>query len=93
MDNRDEFYANLRQTLVEQTKFPTTYLYKFIIPNEEKNIKIILKIFDFQGAVITSKKSKTNKFKSYTIHVKVKNVDEIIQKYQEVSVIEGVISL
>ncbi len=93
MDKRDEFYTKLRQTLVDQTKFPTTYLYKFIIPNEEKHHKTIMKIFDFQGAVITSKKSKTNKFKSFTIQVQVNNVDEIIQKYQEVSIIEGVISL
>lgn len=93
MDNRDEFYEKLRQTLIDQTKFPTKYLYKFIIPNEEKNIKTLMKIFDFQGAVITSKESKTTKYKSYTIHVNVKNVDEIITKYKEVSIIEGVISL
>ena len=93
MDNRNEFYEKLRQTLVEQTKFPTTYLYKFIIPNQEKNIHTLMKIFDFQGAIITSKKSKTDKFKSFSIQVKVQNADQIIEKYKEVSVIEGIISL
>lgn len=93
MDTRDEFYTKLRQTLLEQTKFPTTYLYKFIIPNIPSNIDKLMSIFDFQGAVVSSKKSKTSKFKSYTIQVKVANVDEIIKKYKEVAVIEGVISL
>lgn len=93
MDKRDEFYTKLRQTLLEQTKFPAIYLYKFIIPNEQESIDRLMKIFDFQGAVITSRKSKTTKFKSYTIQVNVTNVDQIITKYKEASVIEGIISL
>ncbi|MDP2089580.1 MAG: DUF493 family protein [Flavobacteriaceae bacterium] len=93
MDNQEEFYQKLRQTLVESTTFPTTYIYKFIVPNEESGINQLMEFFDYQGAVIISKDSKTNKYKSFTINVLTNSVDEIIQKYIEVSVIEGIISL
>lgn len=93
MDLQEEFLKKLRQTLLENTTFPTNYIYKFIVPNESTKINHLMELFNFQGAVITSKESKTNKYKSFTISVLSNSVDEIIQKYREVSVIQGIISL
>jgi len=79
--------------LIETTEFPTKYMYKFIIPSEDDKFKQIENIFDNLGAVINSKPSKTGKYISLTILVNMKSPDDIIEKYKEVSKVEGVISL
>jgi len=50
-------------------------------------------IFDNTGAVIESKQSSKGKYTSLSIMVNLANPDAVIEKYKEVGVIEGVISL
>ncbi|MEM1336628.1 MAG: DUF493 family protein [Bacteroidota bacterium] len=89
----EEFYQRLREQLWEDTTWPSNYLYKFIVPTDKEKINFIHTIFDNTGAVIESKKSKKGNYTSISITVHLKNPDEVIAKYKEVSVIEGVISL
>jgi len=89
----DEFYKRLKEQLDSTNKWPTDYLYKFIVPSDEEKIKQIQDIFDNMGAVIASKKSKNGKYTSLSITVNLKNPDEVVQKYKEVGEVEGVISL
>ena len=93
MSKASEFYDKLKKSLDETTTFPSDYMYKFIIPASEEKFKNIESIFDNMGAVINSKPSKTGKYDSLTILVKMKSSDDIIEKYIKVSKIEGVISL
>ena len=93
MSKESDFYEKLKKSLIETTEFPTKYMYKFIIPSGDEKFKQIENIFDNMGAVINSKPSKTGKYTSLTILVKMKSPDDIINKYQEVSKVEGVISL
>lgn len=89
----EAFYARLKEQLLENTVWPSNYLYKFIIPTDEKRIAEIKAIFNIAGAVIESKKSKKGTYTSISITVHLDNPDEVISKYKEVSKIEGVISL
>ena len=93
MQKQEEFYRKLKISLEETTVFPSKYMYKFIIPSDKEKLAQIEKIFDHTGAVIKTKLSKTGKYNSITILVNMKNSDEVIAKYVEVSVVEGVISL
>jgi len=93
MSKESDFYKKLKTSLLETTSFPSKYMYKFIIPTSEEKFKKIESIFDNMGAVINSKPSKTGKYTSLTILVKMKTADDIINKYQEVSKVDGVISL
>lgn len=93
MKNQDEFYKKLKINLEETTKFPSKYMFKFIIPADEAKAEKINDIFSHTGAVINTKPSKTGKYQSLTILVKMKDADEVIIKYKEVTTIEGVISL
>lgn len=93
MSKESEFYEKLKKSLDETTTFPAEYMYKFIIPASEEKLKNIESIFDNIGAVINSKPSKTGKYNSLTIMVKMESADDIIEKYIEVSKIDGVISL
>ncbi len=93
MSKESDFYEKLKKSLIETTEFPSKYMYKFIIPSGDDKFKQIEGIFDNMGAVINSKPSKTGKYTSLTILVNMKSPDDIIKKYQEVSKVEGVISL
>lgn len=93
MDKKAAFYKKLKADLEETTKFPTKYLYKFIVPTDEEKINQVETAFDHMGAVITKKSSKTGKFISISILVKMNDADEVIKKYKEVENIEGIISL
>jgi len=92
-EDTDRFYERLREKLSENTVWPSTYLYKFIVPTDPERISQIHKIFDNTGAVIESKKSKKGNYTSLSITVHLSGPDEVIVKYREVAIVEGVISL
>ncbi|SHJ70735.1 DUF493 family protein [Pseudozobellia thermophila] len=89
----EAFYIRLREQLQETTKWPSDYLYKFIVLSEPEKIAQIHKIFDNTGAVIESKLSKKGKYTSVSVTVNLNSPEEVIVKYKEVSQVEGVISL
>ncbi|GGE41202.1 DUF493 family protein [Psychroflexus planctonicus] len=92
--NDAEFYANLENKLAKTSNWPSAYLYKFIVPTSDAKIEKLVEIFDNLGAVIKTKKSSKGKFTSVSIHLKMKNPQDVISKYKEVGEkIEGVISL
>ena len=91
--NPEEFYKKLREQLTETTKWPSNYLYKFIVETATDKIAKIEAIFDNMGAVIDLKKSKNGKYTSVSITVNLKGPDQVIDKYKEVGEIGGVISL
>ncbi|TMU56249.1 DUF493 family protein [Flagellimonas algicola] len=92
-EKSDEFYARLREQLLENSSWPSKYLYKFIVPTDKEKIEQINTIFDNTGAVIESKKSKKGTYTSISITVQLESPDAVIAKYKEVSQVEGVISL
>jgi putative lipoic acid-binding regulatory protein len=89
----EDFYARLKDQLLENTNWPADYLYKFIVPTDDAKIDQIHTIFDNTGAVINLKKSKNGTYTSISVTVNLKSPDEVIAKYKEVSTVEGVISL
>lgn len=93
MDKRTEFYKKLKKKLKKDTSFPTKYLFKFIVPSDVEKIDQIEELFNFTGAVINKRTSKTGKFTSVSVHVIMKKADDIIIKYQQAEKVEGIISL
>ena len=98
MDNEKEkktaeFYERLKVELDKSNSWPAEYLFKFIVPTTEENILKVENAFNCMGAVIKTTKSKTGKFTSVSVDVTVKDSQEIIDKYQELSTIEGIVSL
>ncbi len=88
-----EFYERLKKELDLSSTWPSLYLYKFIVPTDQENILRVEDAFDCMGAVIKTTQSKTGKFTSISVDVMMKNSQEIIDKYIEVSTIKGIISL
>lgn len=92
-NNTQEFYDRLKVELDASNTWPASYLYKFIVPSLNDNVLRVEEAFNCLGAVIKTTKSKTGKFTSISVDVTVKDSQEIIDKYIEVSTIEGIISL
>ncbi len=94
MDEKtQEFYTRLKEELIKNTLWPSEYLYKFVVPTDVEKIRRIENAFNNMGAVIVTSQSKTGKYTSVSINVRIKNPDTVIEKYIEVSDIEGLISL
>ena len=88
-----EFYERLKVELDNSNSWPAEYLFKFIVPSVEDNVEKVENAFNCMGAVIKTTKSKTGKFTSISVDVTVKDAQEIIDKYQEVAIIKGIVSL
>ena len=94
MQDKVEFYKKLKSQLDDVTKkWPSEYMYKFIVPATGNGVEDVNKLFDNLGAVIKTRSSKTGKYTSVTINVVMSSSDAIIVKYRECENIEGIISL
>ena len=94
MDKKtEEFYVRLREELENTSTWPSEYLYKFIVPTDPKKIEELENAFDNLGAVIKTKQSKAGKYTSVSVNVMMENPGNVVEKYIEVSNIEGIISL
>lgn len=79
----------LKLVMDETIKFPTEYLFKFIVPVAVVHqITLIL-----QGMDIDERASSNGKYISVSAKKKFDNSDEIINIYKRASVIQGIISL
>ena len=88
-----EFYARLKQQLQEDTSWPTPYLFKFIVPAHLAKIAEIESIFDGMDAQINTRDSSKGTYTSVSIKVTMESPEAVVDKYLEVSKVEGVISL
>ena len=93
MSDKKEFYTKLKTQLDDTTNFPADYLYKFIVPNEANQVAEVETIFNNSGAVINKKKSKTGKYVSVSILLKIESSDKVISYYKRAEKIKGIISL
>ena len=93
MDKKtEEFYIRLKEELGNTSTWPSEYLYKFIVPTDAKKVEAVENAFDNMGAVIKTNQSKTGKFTSVSINVTMESPADVVEKYIEVSTIEGIIS-
>ena len=94
MDKKtEEFYERLKQELIDSTVWPAEYLFKFIVPSQPEKVTVIENAFNQMGAVIETNQSKTGKYTSVSINVRMESAQAVIDKYIEMSAIEGIISL
>tara|TARA_B110000003_G_scaffold276576_1_gene324092 strand:- start:24244 stop:24525 length:282 start_codon:yes stop_codon:yes gene_type:complete len=93
MEDREIFYKKLKVKLDETTKFPSDYLFKFIVSNESNKQEELQDIFKNSGALINKKKSKKGKYISFSIVINIVNSNEVIFYYKQAEKIEGIISL
>lgn len=92
MSEKASFYQNLEKKLEEHHQFPSTYLFKFIVPNNVKALAEVESLFT-QKAVVTTRESKTGKYISITGKEIILHSKEVINVYKKAESIEGLMSL
>ncbi|MAO09227.1 MAG: hypothetical protein CL596_11000 [Alteromonas sp.] len=88
-----DFYERLRDELEQDTSWPAPYLYKFIVPASMEKISEIQGVFNDMDADISTRDSSKGNFTSVSVRVTMESPEAVVEKYQEVSKVEGVISL
>ena len=93
MSDKDTFYINLKNQLDATSIFPSDYMYKFIVPTDKNQVEEVQGLFNKGGTVIKTKKSKTGKYISVSIVLKIQSSNEVILYYRKAEKIKGIISL
>jgi putative lipoic acid-binding regulatory protein len=88
----EEFLKSLHAKLDETTEWPSVYMFKFIIPADNRRIAMVEALFSPE-AKISTKESSGGKYISITGKVVMLNALEIIEKYRKAAEIEGLIAL
>lgn len=89
---KEEEIESFRKKLLETTSFPSVYMFKMIVPSENRTIALVESLFDAETDIHT-KESEKGKYTSITAKQVVMNVEEIISVYVRVSAIKGVMML
>lgn len=89
----DDFYKKFKDELNEVHTFPTTYLFKYIVPSEQQLIAQLLAVFNSVETNVSTRDSKNGKYTSVTVKAEMKDADEVISYYQKVAAIKGVVAL
>ncbi|HLW15496.1 MAG TPA: DUF493 family protein [Flavobacteriaceae bacterium] len=93
-DKSKEFYENLKAQLEDYTDWPAPYLFKFIVPTDKRKIQQILSFFeDIPNAKAKTRTSTKGQYTSVSIEAVIESADVVIEKYEKVSVVEGLLSL
>jgi len=87
------FYTRLEVQLEQHTTWPAPYLFKFIVPTDQAKVATLFKIFEHLETQINSRESSKGTYTSVSVKTTMESPQAVIDKYLEVSNIEGVISL
>jgi uncharacterized protein len=88
----NEFYTNLHARLKANTSWPSVYMFKFILPNDNRKMALLRQIFE-QDSRFFEKTSNKGNYISVTVKIVMLNPDEVISRYRQVAEIEGVMML
>ncbi|RLZ08621.1 DUF493 domain-containing protein [Faecalibacter macacae] len=91
--NKEDFYVKFKERLDDVTSFPADYTYKFIYPTSEETMGKVKEIFKNANPKFDYKASKNRKYTSITVVIYALDSDQVINFYQEVSQIPGVMML
>lgn len=87
VDNR--VYESLKQKLDNQFAWPMLYMFKFIVPEANKEKVVSL----FNKHDVTSRNSKNGNYVSLTIQMFMNSSEDVIEVYKKASGIDGLIAL
>lgn len=89
---KDEQFNKLREQLNLHTAWPTIYMFKFIVPADNRKIALVESKFSDE-AIITQNQSSSGKYVSITVKEVMLSAESIIEKYKEMQGIEGLMAL
>jgi hypothetical protein len=88
----EEDLNRLKLKIEETMSFPGVYMFKLIVPSENRSIALVENIFEEETDILT-KESDKGKYTSITAKQVVMSSEEIIAVYRKAALIKGVIFL
>lgn len=85
-------YEQFKVKLEQEHTFPSVYMFKFIIPADNKKMALVEALFTEEAEVL-QKASSSGKYISITSKQVVMSADEIIEIYKKATKIEGLMAL
>ena len=92
INDKEVFYTRLSDELDKNNQWPTKYMYKFIVPNDEKIVEEVISFFP-ENIKINKNYSRSGKYVSISIITNENTSAGIIDRYKSMENIEGLISL
>lgn len=86
-------FDSLREKLEDGFDWPRVYLFKFIVPSDNKKIAEVESLFNSKEAQISMRTSKKGNYVSVTAKEMMMSADKVIERYKDAAKIEGIISL
>ena len=86
-------YESLRMKLEEGFEWPRIYLFKFIVPADNKKVAEVESLFNSNEAQISIRTSKKGNFVSISAKEMMMSPEKVIERYRKAESIEGIISL
>lgn len=83
---------NKLRTQLDLQEWPNVYLFLFISPNNHETLSKVTSMFD-DSADVKLTKSKTGRFVSVKVKELMLDVDSIIEKYEKMAKVKGVIAM
>ena len=93
IQSSEKDFDKLRKDLENLQEWPSDYIFKFIIENNSNKKDELLSKFDLSQCRLSCKESSNKKYVSLTLIMHMNNASEVIDRYMEVSKIDGIISL
>ena len=93
IQSSEKDFDKLRKDLENLQEWPSDYIFKFIIQNNNNKKDELLSKFDLSQCRLSCKESSNKKYVSLTLIMHMNNANEVIDRYIEVSKIDGIISL
>ena len=88
----EEQLNRLRDTLNKIHRWPSKYMYKFVLPSDEVRITQLEMIFG-ESAEFKTRLSSNGNYTSVTVYEVMLNADDIFDRYTKAGTIPGIISL
>lgn len=88
----EEFYTNLEKHLKANSEWPSVYMFKFILPNDNRKMALLRQVFE-EDSRFFEKNSRKGNYVSVTVKIVMMNPEEVISRYKQVAGIEGIIML
>ncbi|MGE5382301.1 MAG: DUF493 domain-containing protein [Omnitrophica WOR_2 bacterium] len=88
----EDFLKRLEEQLGQHGSWPQVYMFKFIIPDNNRNYAILRSIFGDLSKFTTRHSAKGN-YISVTVKEMMINPAEVIERYKKASIIEDIIAL
>lgn len=92
-DEKEEKYKKLEAQLADHQEWPAVYMFKFIIPADNKKLSQVENLFDTQEAEVTVRQSRKGNFLSITAKELMLSPQKVIERYRMAEGIEGLMSL